>query len=93
MEALNALGREQVLVAGIEAHICVYQTAAGLRDAGYEVEVAADCVSSRTLANKHVALEKMNAIGVRPTSTEMALFELLGAAEGDVFKEILKIVK
>jgi nicotinamidase-related amidase len=93
MEALSALGRNQVLVAGIEAHICVYQTAVGLRDAGYEVEVLADCVSSRTPVNKHIALEKLKVLGIGPTSMEMALFELLGAAEGDVFREILKIVK
>jgi len=93
MNTLGSLARTQILVAGIEAHVCVYQTAAGLTDAGYHVEVVADCVSSRTLANKHIALETMNAIGVRPTSMEMALFELLGAAEGDAFKEVLKIVK
>ena len=56
---LRALDRSQVLVAGIEAHICVYQTAVDLLHMGYEVQVVADAVSSRTEANKRVALAKI----------------------------------
>jgi len=93
METLASLNRRQVLLAGIEAHVCVYQTAAGLIEADYQVEVVADGVSSRSPGNRTVAIEKMRDIGVRLTSVEMALFELLGAAEGDRFKEILKVVK
>ena len=57
---LEASGRKQVLVCGIESHICVYQTALDLLDLGYEVQVVADAVSSRTEANKKISLERMN---------------------------------
>jgi nicotinamidase-related amidase len=92
-QALEALKRNQVLVAGIEAHICVYQTAVALVGAGYEVEVVADCIASRELENKTVALAKMGADGIKPTTMEMALFELLKVAKGDMFKAISSIVK
>jgi nicotinamidase-related amidase len=93
MEALNAAGRSQVLVTGIETHICVYQTVMDLLDLNYEVQVVIDAVSSRTPENKQLALDKMQAAGASLTSTEMALFELLQVAEGEAFKEILQIVK
>jgi len=91
--SLEALKRKQVLIAGIEAHICVYQTAAGLARAGYEVQVVADCVTSRENENRLVALFRMGAEGIKPTTTEMALFELLKEAKGDKFKQISAIVK
>ena len=93
IHALKAANRNQFLIVGIETHVCVYQTALDLVDLGYEVEVVTDAVSSRTMDNKKVALQKMSDAGVGLTSTEMALFELLEVAEGDQFKEILKIVK
>ncbi len=93
IQKLRTANRNQILVAGIEAHVCVYQTAVDLVDLGYEVQVVTDAVSSRTLENKKVALQKIRDAGVSLTSTEMALFELLGVAEGEQFREILKIVK
>ena len=93
VHSLEALKRKQVLIAGIEAHICVYQTAVALARAGYEVQVVSDCISSRELENKTVALFRMGAAGISPTSTEMALFELLRVAQGDKFKQISSIVK
>lgn len=93
MEALEATGRNQVLIAGIEAHVCVYQTAAGLVSRGFEVEVVADAVSSRSASNREMALRKLMQCGVRLTSVEMCLFELLGTAEHDAFRDMLKIVK
>jgi nicotinamidase-related amidase len=93
VKALEVSERNQVLVAGIEAHVCVYQTTMDLLDSGYEVHVVADAVSSRTQENKQVALQKMNGVGVNLTSTEMALFELLEVAEGEQFKQMLNIVK
>ena len=93
VQALKALNRNQILIVGIEAHICVYQTAMDLVKLGYEVEIVADAVSSRTIENKTVAIQKMSSAGISLTSTEMALFELLAVAEGEQFKEILKIVK
>jgi nicotinamidase-related amidase len=93
LEKLRAAGRKQVLIAGIEAHVCIYQTAAALLQLGYEVEVVADAVSSRTAENKQIALAKLQQIGARLTGVEMALFELLRKAEGPAFKAIVKIVK
>ena len=91
--SLESLKRRQVLVAGIEAHICVYQTAMALSRAAYEVQVVGDCVSSREPENKLVSLFKMGAADISPTTTEMALFELLKVAKGDKFKQISSIVK
>jgi nicotinamidase-related amidase len=93
VQALKALNRKQVLIAGIEAHICVYQTAVDLVDLGYEVQVVTDAVSSRNMENKEIGLQKMRDSGVSLTSVETALFELLKVAEGEQFREILKIVK
>ncbi|NTV45459.1 MAG: hydrolase [Chlorobiales bacterium] len=92
-QELKALGRRQLLLTGIETHICVYQTAMDLLGAGYEVQVVTDAVSSRKRSNKRIGLERMKAAGAIPTTTEMALFELLHIAEGEKFKEISKIVK
>jgi nicotinamidase-related amidase len=90
---LEATGRRQVLIAGIEAHVCVFQTAADLVKRGYHVEVVADAVSSRTLSNKLIALERIKAHGAFLTSVESFLFELLKTATAAEFREILKIVK
>jgi nicotinamidase-related amidase len=93
MEAFKSLDRRQVLVTGIEAHICVYQTALDLIDMGYDVQVVTDAVSSRIAENKQIGIDRMREAGATLTSTEMALFELLRVAEGEQFKAITKIVK
>jgi nicotinamidase-related amidase len=93
MDAFKALDRRQVLLTGIEAHVCVYQTALDLLDIGYEVQVVTDAVSARIAENKQIGIDRMQAAGAALTSTEMALFELLRIAEGDQFKAITKIVK
>lgn len=92
-QTLESSNRKQVLIAGIEAHICVYQTAMALLDSGYEVHVVVDCVASREVANKEVSLTKMSNAGVSLTTMEMALFELLKVGKGEKFKRISKIVK
>lgn len=92
-QKLKATGRKQFLIAGIETHVCVYQTARDLLNDSYDVEVVVDAVSSRTQANREIGLEKMRDAGAHMTSTETALYELLQVAKGDQFKEILKIVK
>ena len=81
------------MIAGIETHICVYQTTADLLDAGYAVEVVVDAVSSRTAANRDIGLQKMRDAGASVTSVETVLFEMLRVAEGAPFKEIVKLVK
>jgi nicotinamidase-related amidase len=90
---LSTAERRQVLLAGIEAHVCVYQTAADLLAAGYEVEIVADAVSSRTAANRDLALGRMRVAGARLTSVEMALFELLRTAEAPQFRDVARLVK
>jgi nicotinamidase-related amidase len=93
MKELKALNRQNILIVGMEAHVCVYQTAADLVNLNYDVQVVADAVASRTLENKQIGLEKSKEAGAGITSTEIALFELLKIAKGDKFKEIIKIVK
>ena len=90
---LDKIGPKHVLLAGIETHVCVYQTAARMAGAGYDVQIVADAVSSRTAENKSLGLGRSKAMGATITSTEMALFELLGDAENPAFREILKIVR
>lgn len=93
MEKLKALNRRQILTGGIETHICVYQTAADLVKRGYEVEILADVVSSRTSENRQIGLQKIKDAGAFVTSVETALFELLKTAESEDFRPILKIIK
>lgn len=93
MDALKATGRKQVLLAGIESHVCVYQTCVDLLNLGYEVQVVSDAVSSRAPENRQLGLARMQQAGATLTSVEMALFELLRVAEGPKFKEITRIVK
>ena len=92
-QALKASKRKQVLISGIESHICVYQTAMALAREGYEVQVVSDCVASRDPDNKMTAFTRFRLAGIPPTTTEMALFELLKIAQGDKFKQISSIVK
>ncbi len=93
LNELKALQPENVLMAGIETHVCVYQTARDLIKADYTVEIIADAVSSRTIENKIIGLDKIRNIGAGITSVETALFELIETAQDDRFKKILEIVK
>jgi nicotinamidase-related amidase len=93
LQELESLHRKQVLIAGIEAHICVYQTAMDLLNRGYEIQVVADCVTSREVENKEVCLTRLNSAGVSLTTTEMALFEMLKVGRGEKFKQISNIIK
>jgi len=92
-DALKSSGRQQILMAGIETHVCVYQTTLDLLADGYEVQIVTDAVSSRTPENRHIGLTRMKDAGAVLTGTEMALFELLRVAGGPQFKQIAKIVK
>jgi nicotinamidase-related amidase len=92
-DQLQQLRRRQLLVAGIETHICVYQSARDLLGAGYHVEVVADAVSSRTAENREIGLDRMARSGADLTSVEMCLFELLGQAGGAAFRTIAGLVK
>lgn len=92
-DGFDLAGREQALVCGIEAHVCVSQTAHDLLGRGTEVHVARDGVTSRTVENRDVGLNKMERSGAVVTSVETALFELVGAAGSDEFKQIQGLVK
>ena len=78
-----------LLLAGVESHICVMQTALGAIEKGYNVHVAADAVGSRSPANKAIGLERMRQAGAVISSTEMAIYELLGDSRNDEFKKML----
>lgn len=86
-------GRDQVLVCGIESHVCVSQTAHDLLDRGLEVHVARDAVTSRTEENRELGLHKMEGSGAVVTSVETALFELVGAAGTEEFKRVQGLIK
>lgn len=91
--ALESAARKQILLLGIESHVCVYQTAIDLLEQGKGVHVVADAVASRLPENKEIALQRMCSAGALLTSTEMCLFEMLKAAEGDAFKQITRLLK
>ncbi|MFH1213676.1 MAG: hydrolase [Candidatus Neomarinimicrobiota bacterium] len=93
MTELRKSNRDQVIVCGIESHICVYQTCRDLVDKKYEVHLVTDCISSRKPENTNLAVRKLEAFGVHSTSVEMALFEMLKDASNDIFKKIAKIIK
>lgn len=93
VDELEGFGRKQVLLTGIETHVCVYQTALDLLNSGYEVYLVRDAVSSRIEYNYHLGVERIKDAGAHLTSVEMCLFELLRVAEGEQFKKIINIVK
>ena len=92
-QRLASLKRHQLIITGIEAHVCVYQTTADLIKQKFLVEVVADAVSSRTLENKTFALDKIKTLGAGLTSTEMIITELLKSAAHEKFREVLKLLK
>ena len=92
-EKLKIYGRTQILVCGIETHVCVYQTVQDLLLDGLEVHIITDAVMSRSQSNHRLGLKKMSDMGAQLTSVEMALFELLGLAEGNNFKAVARIIK
>jgi isochorismate hydrolase len=93
MEAMTAAGKRQVLICGIEAHVCAYQTSMDLLARGYEVYLVADAVSSRTARNREIGIQKLLASGAVLTSAEMALFELLKTATDPKAKDLFRIIK
>jgi len=92
-DKLRTMRRNQILLCGIESHVCVYQTAVDLLAKGLVVNVVADAISSRTHENKQIGIERMAASGAAITCVEMALFELLRTAEHPKFRQIAKLIK
>ncbi len=93
MKALEETERQQILLCGIEAHVCVYQTAIDMLDQGFRVYLVTDAVGSRVAANRELALVRVEQGGGYLTSVEMALFELLQLSGTDEFKAISKLIK
>ncbi len=94
MEQLERLRpRKQVVLCGLETHVCMSQTAHDLLALGYQVHVLEDCTSSRTPANREIGLAKMRRSGALPSSSEMALFELMVESRHEHFRAISKMVK
>jgi nicotinamidase-related amidase len=93
MRRLRSLGRNDILVVGMETHVCVYQTCIELLEFGYNVHLVTDAVSSRSRENRRLGIHCIERAGGVPTSTEMAIFELMRVAEGETFKAISKIIK
>ena len=93
LKAVEKVNPRDILLCGIEAHVCVYQTAVELIEMGNAVHVVVDAVMSRYKSNHEVALRKMEQVGVNITSVEMALFEFQGAAKGETFKPIAALIK
>lgn len=92
-EQLKLTNVKDVIICGVEAHICVLKTALDALEAGYRVHVVADAVSSRTPQNKQLALDRMRQAGAFIVSVEMILFMLLDKAGTDEFKAISKLIK
>jgi nicotinamidase-related amidase len=93
LEALAALDRPHILVVGIEAHVCVQQSVLDLLRRGYTPYVCADAVSARRELDREIALQRMRDAGAIVTTVESIIFELLGQADSEEFKRVLKIVK
>jgi nicotinamidase-related amidase len=92
-EALYAAGRRQIVVAGMEAHVCVLQTALDLRDAGYAVAMCADASSSRRMEDRALAIDRLRGHGVEIVTAEMVVFEWLERGEGPAFKALSGQIK
>ena len=85
--------RKQVVLVGMESHICILQTASGLQHWGYQVFVAADAVISRNSDNRDNALERMRHSGIQVTNSESVAFEWLGDSGHEKFREVSKLFK
>jgi nicotinamidase-related amidase len=92
-EVLGRAGRTQVVVAGMEAHVCVLQTALGIAAAGYDCRVAVDAVGSRHGEDKQVALERLRQAGIGLVTAEMVLFEWMVHADHPAFRTIISRIK
>lgn len=90
---LEQTGRKSVIIAGIESHVCVLQSALDLQESGYFPVVISDCISSRSLGEKQIAVSRLLSEGIRVSSAESLLFELTRFSNCPEFKAISKIIK
>ncbi|MBC8140911.1 MAG: isochorismatase family protein [Armatimonadetes bacterium] len=92
-QTLTGLGRKQVVICGVETHICVSQTAHDLRYAGYQVHVCPDAVSSRTVEKHKLGMERIRDAGILPCAAEAVVYEWLREAGTPEFRELLTLVR
>ncbi|MEM6577625.1 MAG: hydrolase [Pseudomonadota bacterium] len=92
-DTFKSLNKRQAVIAGMEAHICVVQTAVSLLEAGYEVFVVSDATASRSLESEKACIARLHAHGAGIVTTEMVIFEWLGRADTPSFKKMLSLVK
>jgi nicotinamidase-related amidase len=93
VQKLKALNLRDILLCGMESHICILSTCLDLLESGFQVYVVADAISARNPENTRLALERMRDSGAIISSTEMVLFELLERAATEEFKQVLKLVR
>lgn len=93
MDKIRSLKRKEIIICGIETHVCVFQTIHDLMAMKYEVQVVADAVSSRSEDNKTIALKRLEGMGVTLTCVEMLVTELLRTSEHKNFKEVLQLIR
>jgi nicotinamidase-related amidase len=92
-QALSETGKKQVIVTGMETHVCVFQTVRDLVQAGYEVHLCADAVASRTEEHRRVGIELARDAGAIVTTAETAIFDLLHDAATPEFKKVSPLVR
>ena len=92
-QALEQSGKTHLLIAGLEAHICVYQTCKDLQNNGFQTHIVKDAISSRSEENKICGIKMMLDCGANLSNVESALFELQHVAEGERFRQLIKLVK
>ena len=93
MDRVKALGADHVILAGIEAHVSVLLTALDLLGRGLKVSVVADAVCSRRVANLEIGLAQARQAGAVITATETVVFQLIGSADSDAFRELSKLLR
>ncbi|MDQ2747266.1 MAG: hydrolase [Acidobacteriota bacterium] len=93
LEKLKSANASQIVLCGLETHVCINQTAHDLLSEKYQVHLLEDCVGSRFTPDKEIALKKMQMSGVIPSSVEMVLFELMKDAKNEHFKQIQELIK
>ncbi len=93
LQAVKVTNVDTWLVCGIETHICVYQTARGLLELGYNVELVSDCVSSRSLQNKQLGIKRLQSLGAEITGLEMCLYELVKDCRSPNFRQVLELIR
>jgi len=93
MQELTKLGKKQIVLAGIEAHVCVLQTAMDLKHAGYDIFVVSDAICSRQRENYENALQRLQQAGITTCNTESVIFEWLRDSRHEHFKTIAAMIK